>query len=107
MKRARRLRLLSQKVGRTRASALLTGKSCDWSRAGSAPRPSPLLLFSFRFSLAVTHTAQPAARHRTPLPRLSWNLRLILGITLLLFGLGSLSCQVQNSVGQGPVMTRP
>ena len=33
------------------------------------------------------------------------NLRLILGITLLLLGLGSLSCQVQNSVGDGPVMT--
>jgi di/tricarboxylate transporter len=55
--------------------------------------------------LAVTHTAQPAARHRRPLPRLSWNLRLILGITLLLLGLGSLSCQVQNSVGDGPVVT--
>jgi hypothetical protein len=31
-------------------------------------------------------------------------LRLILGITLLLLGLGGLSCQVQNSVGEGPVI---
>jgi hypothetical protein len=31
-------------------------------------------------------------------------LRLILGITLLLLGLGSLSCQVQDSVGHGPVV---
>jgi hypothetical protein len=32
-------------------------------------------------------------------------LRLILGIILLLLGLGSLSCQVQDSVGDGPVVT--
>ena len=32
------------------------------------------------------------------------NLRLILGITLLLLGLGSLSCQVQDSIGEGPVI---
>src|SRR6185369_4881600 len=32
------------------------------------------------------------------------NLRLILGITLLLLGLGTLSCQVQDSVGDGPVI---
>jgi hypothetical protein len=68
---------------------------------------APLVDFPTRFSLAVTHTAQPAARHRTPLPRLSWNLRLILGITLLLLGLGSLSCRVGNSAGQGPVVTTP
>jgi hypothetical protein len=35
----------------------------------------------------------------------SQNLRLILGISLLLLGLGGLSCQVQNSVGRGPVVT--
>ena len=39
------------------------------------------------------------------MPRLSWNVRLILGITLLLFGLGNLSCQVQNSAGEGPVIS--
>src|SRR3954447_2614205 len=32
-------------------------------------------------------------------------LRLILGITLLLLGLGSLSCQVQDSVRGGPIGT--
>lgn len=32
-------------------------------------------------------------------------MRLILGITLLLLGLGSLSCQVAGSVGDGPVTT--
>ncbi len=33
------------------------------------------------------------------------NMRLILGITLLLSGLGILSCQVQDSVGDVPAMT--
>ena len=32
-------------------------------------------------------------------------MRLILGITLLLLGLGTLSCQVADSVGDGPVAT--
>ena len=40
-----------------------------------------------------------------PPPRLPPILRLILGITLLLLGLGSLSCQVQHSIGDGPVVT--
>jgi hypothetical protein len=33
--------------------------------------------------------------------------RLILGITLLLLGIGSLSCRIDNPVGGAPVVSRP
>jgi len=51
----------------------------------------------------VTHTAEPAAASdatRAALPIV----RLILGITLLLLGLGSLSCQIDTPVGGAPVV---
>jgi hypothetical protein len=40
-----------------------------------------------------------------PSPRLTPIVRLILGITLLLLGLGSLSCQIESSIGEAATAT--
>ncbi len=53
----------------------------------------------------MVRTAQPAAWHRRLLAAALPNLRLIIGIILLLLGLGNLSCQMEGSVGEGPVVT--
>lgn len=65
-----------------------------------ATPPFPLPIFSRGDSHRITGRAASDATAAAP-P----NLRLILGITLLLLGLGSLSCQVQDSIGDGPVVT--
>jgi hypothetical protein len=59
------------------------------------PRRSSLLL-------PFSSPSSSAARHRRPLPRLPPIVRLILGITLLLLGLGNLSCHLQEPLGAGP-----
>src|SRR5436190_20113967 len=69
------------------------------SAAIVATPPFPLPIFSRGDSHRITGRAASDAIAAAP-P----NLRLILGITLLLLGLGSLSCQVQDSVGHGPVV---
>src|SRR5436190_21414575 len=68
------------------------------SAAIVATPPFPLPIFSRGDSHRITGRAASDATAAAP-P----NLRLILGITLLLLGLGSLSCQVQESIGEGPV----
>jgi hypothetical protein len=103
-KRASRLRILPQAVGRVGHPDCFPVSPRLMTAKFAAPHRDTRL-FTLGFSPAVTHTAQSAARHRTPLPRHRLNLRLILGITLLLLGFGSLSCQVKNSVGQGPIVT--
>ena len=64
-----------------------------------ATPPFSLPIFSRGDSHRITGRAASDATAAAP-P----NLRLILGITLLLLGLGTLSCQVQDSVGDGPVI---
>ena len=64
-----------------------------------ATTPFSLPIFSRGDSHRTTGRAASDATAAAP-P----NLRLILGITLLLLGLGSLSCQVQDSIGDGPVI---
>jgi hypothetical protein len=65
----------------------------------NATPPISLPLFSRGDSHRTTGRAASDA-----IAAASPNLRLILGITLLLLGLGTLSCQVQDSVGDGPVI---
>jgi hypothetical protein len=61
-------------------------------------------LFSSPFLSRLSHRITGRAASDATAAALP-NVRLILGITLLLLGLGSLSCQVQDSVGDGPVST--
>jgi hypothetical protein len=61
--------------------------------------------FPPRFSLAVIGNRTIGRAASDAIAAASPTLRLILGITLLLLGIGSLSCHLQDSIGREPVVT--